>query len=762
MHDTVTRERVTQPSALPNAENRKRLRSWRGFKDHFSRIFVGIGGVSVIIALGLIFVYLAYEAVPMMRPASVEVAASYDAPGNGEAGTLAVFLERHQQLAVRFADDGGVTFFRPESGEIVLDERLPIPEGVEITSFARAEPRTGLVALGLSDGTAILARHEYEDTWVGGRTVAKPSLSYPFEEEPFVVDDDGLALDRIGVQEGGGGVKMAVQTADGGLRLAEYAGRTNFMTGEVEYERTAVDLEAPPYDVRRLMLSIDMRDLLVGDEGGNIHYYDIGNINNVQLRDSASVIRDGGEVSTMDYLLGTVSLIVGGEDGSVSQWFLVRGDDNIRRLQKVREFEPHSGAVTSLNPEYARKGFFTGDENGNLGIRFSTSERTLYLNNVVEGAGIVYAMPAPRGNGGLLLDTDNRIHYLDIWNRHPEVSLRGLWGQIWYEGRSEPTYTWQSSSATDEFEPKFSLVPLTLGTIKAAFYAMLFATPLAIMGAIYSAYFMTRRMRSLVKPSIEIMEALPTVILGFLAGLWMAPFVENHLPAVFSILVLLPLSMLLVAYLWHLIPHRLRSGVPDGWEAAILIPVVLFVGYACIQMSPVMEVAFFSGDMRQWLTDQGYTYDQRNALVVGFAMGFAVIPTIFSIAEDAVFNVPKHLTQGSLALGATRWQTMTRVVLLTASPGIFSGVMIGMGRAIGETMIVVMATGNSPVVNMNIFEGMRTLSANIAVEMPEAAVGGSHFRILFLSALVLFVMTFFFNTIAEIVRQRLRKKYASL
>jgi phosphate transport system permease protein len=143
-------------------------------------------------------------------------------------------------------------------------------------------------------------------------------------------------------------------------------------------------------------------------------------------------------------------------------------------------------------------------------------------------------------------------------------------------------------------------------------------------------------------------------------------------------------------------------------------------------------------------------------------MGFAVIPGIFSIAEDAVFSVPRHLTQGSLALGATRWQTMVGVVLPTASPGIFSAVMMGFGRAVGETMIVLMATGNSPVINFNIFEGMRTFSANIAVELPETAVGSTHFRVLFLAALVLLALTFVVNTIAEVVRQRLRQRYSNL
>ena len=143
-------------------------------------------------------------------------------------------------------------------------------------------------------------------------------------------------------------------------------------------------------------------------------------------------------------------------------------------------------------------------------------------------------------------------------------------------------------------------------------------------------------------------------------------------------------------------------------------------------------------------------------------MGFAVIPTIFSIAEDAVFSVPGHLTSGSLALGATHWQTLTRVVLLTASPGIFSAIMMGLGRAVGETMIVLMATGNTPIMDWNILEGLRTLSATIAIEMPETEVGSSHYRVLFLAAFVLFVFTFIFNTIAELVRQRLREKYSSL
>jgi phosphate transport system permease protein len=210
-------------------------------------------------------------------------------------------------------------------------------------------------------------------------------------------------------------------------------------------------------------------------------------------------------------------------------------------------------------------------------------------------------------------------------------------------------------------------------------------------------------------------------------------------------------------------PRAVRLRVPPGWEAALLIPVIAFVVWACFAAAKPVEALAFGGNMQSWMDHTlGIGYIQRNSLVVGIAMGIAVIPVIFSIAEDAIFSVPKHLSLGSLALGATPWQTLIGVVLPTASPGIFSAIMIGLGRAVGETMIVLMATGNTAVMDFSLFSGMRTLAANVAVEMPESEVGSTHFRLLFLAGLVLFLFTFVLNTIAETVRSRLRRKYSSL
>ena len=750
---------------------RLRHRKWRGVRDIGTRVMVSTAGYGVIISLMLIFVFLFVEIIPLLKGAQIGEPISYsltesESPTeSADASTLYLATERYQEAAVRFYSDGRVAFFEPTSGDEISQKSIDT-QGASITSFGHGEPRTRMAAFGLSDGRVVIVTHNYEISYPDDVRKVTPSLAFPMGDEPLVMDDQGQALDQIAIQEGERGITVVAVTSDGRMLLKRFVARRSFMTGLTEYRATDAVLPPPPETVRSVLLDITQENLLVADEANGLHYYDISNPRTAQRLDSTRLVspeqaRQGIQVTALEYLLGTVSVIVGRSDGSLSQYMLVRDADNIGRIVQIRDFESHPGAITHIYPEFSRKGFMVGDQSGHVGLHFGTSTRTLLIEPVLQDA-VQRVAITPRNDGILYVNNAGTIHYRTLKNDHPESSLKSLWQKVWYEGRDAPEYVWQSSSATDEFEPKFSLMPLTLGTLKAAFYAMLFAMPLAICGAVYTAYFMHPTIRGWVKPAIEVMEALPTVILGFLAGLWFAPFVESHLPAVFSVLIVLPVMMLLTAFLWHRMSSGIKDRIPAGWEAVILAPVIIGATWVCVALSPSVEVAFFNGSMRQWFTDVGVTYDQRNALVVGIAMGFAVIPTIFSIAEDAVFNVPKHLTQGSLALGATPWQTMIGVVLLTASPGIFSALMIGFGRAVGETMIVLMATGNSPVMNFNLFEGMRTLSANIAVEMPEAAVGGTHYRLLFLAALVLFGFTFVLNTIAEVVRQRLRTRYSSL
>ena len=749
--------------ALPDFKSpaAQKHRRRRHFKDAVMRHGMALGGVSVIIVLVLIAVYLFYVVLPMFMPARLEQVAVYPAPGGAQSGVLHYAMEEQREIGLRVAADGGAAFFNTADGGVVRQESLAERASAALTAFAAGDPSQRLLALGLEDGRALLATHEYAVTYPDDERVILPRMAWPLGETPIAIDGAGQALRLIAAQSDEEQTTIAALTEDGRLLLVNLAREESLLGDESDIVVVRSQLPAPN-EATHLLLDVEQRELYVAEQGGLIAYYNISDKAAPVLVQRVQALAPPVEIASLSFLSGGISLMVGDSQGGIAQWFPVRDSKNNYTLEKARDFDSQSAPITYLAPEHFRKGFLAADADGYLGVYHATAHRNVKLARI--GAGDLTQLAiAPRADAMLVEDGAGATQFWRIDNPHPEISWSSVWGKVWYESRGQPEHIWQSSSASSDFEPKFSLTPLAYGTLKAAFYAMLFAVPMAIMGAIYTAYFMSAQMRGIVKPAIEIMEALPTVVLGFLAGLWFAPFVEQNLPGMFLILLLLPLGVLGAAYIWNRLPARIRHKVPEGWEAALLLPVIIAVCLLAFGLSKPLEIALFAGNMPLWLTNElGIGYDQRNSLVVGIAMGFAVIPTIFSISEDAIYGVPKHLTTGSLALGATPWQTVVRVVLLTASPGIFSAVMIGLGRAVGETMIVLMATGNTAIMDLNIFEGFRALSANIAVEMPESEVGSTHYRLLFLAALVLFIATFMFNTVAELVRQKLRVKYSSL
>jgi phosphate transport system permease protein len=446
----------------------------------------------------------------------------------------------------------------------------------------------------------------------------------------------------------------------------------------------------------------------------------------------------------------------------VSTWQVASGPGGgDRRLIPIHQFAGHAAPVVSIGVSHRDKGFVTADERGGVRLHYGTAGQTLLV--LAARDGLRAAVIAPKSDGIVAVDaTGATVHY-HVDNPHPEVTLRSLFGRLWYEGYGAPAHVWQSTGGTDDFEAKFGLTPLIFGTLKGTMYALLFAVPMALLAALYVSEFMHPRLKASLKPMVEIMAALPSVVLGFLAGLWLAPIVERVVPGLFLMPFVVPVVILTALLGWRLVPSSIRGRVRAGGELILLVPAVVLGAWLAFVLGGALEAGWLGGNYRGWLQSAlGLTYDQRNSLVVGIAMGFAVIPIIFTIAEDSLANVPQHLRAGSLALGANRWQTALRIVLPTASPGIFSAIMIGFGRAVGETMIVLMATGNTPIMDWSIFNGFRALSANIAVELPEAPEGGTLFRVLFLAALLLFAFTFVVNTLAEMVRLRLRRRYRYL
>jgi len=735
-------------------------RRWRHLKDRLAKHGVAIGGIGVILAIVLIFFYLLLVVLPLFKPAEIEAGPSYPLTEDPQAIHY-LTVDEYVEVGLAVDEDGRASFFSTADGHLIERIDIELPPGARVTALGKADPAVELLALGLDNGQVVVVKPVYKVTYPDDRRHITPALEYPLGTDPIELDEDGGPLRAVALQMSDEQATLAGVGESGQVFVASLAIEESFLGDGFSFEQENAVIEPDLDDVRYVLVSGPQTELYLANQDGDALLYNLQDPTEPELLQRLELTPPGARLTSLRFLTGSVSLMVGDSRGHIAQWFPVN-ERGRPRLVHVREFAEQDAPITDIAPEHGRRGFVAIDAEGRLGVYYTTSERLLGLVSATDVPTAKVAV-SPRADAALVLDTQGRLHLFRIHNEHPEISFKSLWGKVWYEGYSEPAHLWQSSAATSDFEPKFSLTPLAVGTLKAAFYAMLVAVPLAIMGAIYTAYFMSPRLRQVVKPTIEIMEALPTVILGFLAGLWLAPYVEAHLPGIFAALLILPTGILLFAYLWQRLPRSLRARVPDGWEPLLLMPVLAGLTALAMWLSYPMEVLFFGGDMPNWLANElGIPFDQRNAIVVGLAMGFAVIPTIFSITEDAIFQVPKHLTFGSLALGATPWQTLTRVVILTASPGIFSAVMIGLGRAVGETMIVLMATGNTPVMDWSPFQGMRTLSANIAVEMPESEVDSTHYRVLFLAALVLFLFTFVVNTAAEMVRQRLRKKYSSL
>jgi phosphate transport system permease protein len=727
--------------------------------DRAATGIITFGGVFIILSVLFIFVFIFGEAVPLFRGASAERLGvlTLAAPGADSAHStpLAVGTDEYRRYIYDVTPDGRVVFFRAE--DCALRRELPVPglAGRSVTAASRSL-RGDLVAAGTADGQVALAQIRF-------KPVFKEQTLEDLELE--VRDRGGFEIDAlkrpvkdVSYQESAEGEKVvAALVADGEIALARVGAPSEDGVVPAAVLETVRTKEGDAITHVRLG---GTAALAATTRSGLLYHWDLSS-GTAQLTDATPV----GPVplTAVEWGLGAHTVIVGDEKGGVSAWFRARPRPEADlAMVKAHEFESQGSAILSIGSSIRERTFVTGAADGSVVLRHLTSERTL-LKFPPNGKAADAAFITPRADGILVKREDGTVERYSLDNPHPEFSWRAMFGKVWYEGYAKPEYVWQSTGGTDDFEPKMSLVPLIFGTVKATFYALVFAIPLAVFGALYTSQFVHPSIKAKVKPTVEIMAALPSVVIGFIAGLWLSSRVEAHLVPVLLLILFLPLAGTAGVLFWDRLPYEMRRRLRPGMELFVILPLLVLGAVVAFGIGPAVEAGVFGSDSKQWLSlTLGLVYDQRNSVVVGLAMGFAVIPIIFTISEDAFSSVPQHLTAASLALGASRWQTATRVVLPTASPGIFSAVMVGFGRAVGETMIVLMATGNTALLDWSPFNGMRTLSANIAVEVPEAPYGGTLYRVLFLSACALFLMTFFVNTVAELVRQRLRDKYKAI
>ncbi|HVT43768.1 MAG TPA: ABC transporter permease subunit [Thermoanaerobaculia bacterium] len=844
--------------------------------DRFTTAGITVGGLSVIVAVLGIMIYLVWVVIPLFRGAELTRRISFPlVPSSQAADVIFAELDEYRKVGVYALRSGEIVYFDARTGE-TIERASFIEEGSTQRLSAFVRPAGGsAVAFGFSDGSFRVGQIGFESSFVASdestpeiaslrvgdrirlgasivehtasgemRRVAPAIRLEPFEESP---EDEGsvVVLDyRPGETES----RLAILRERGDLVVNEIFRQENLMTGEMATEisstiipvdRTA-NLERAP---SHLLITSTGDQIYLAWEGGTVHRFDLRDDENPALVETRDVIPDAGTMLTqLRFMLGEQSLLAGDSAGGIRAWFRVaREGANLDGylLVPAHTLATAGASVTRIGLSSRDKTFLAGHADGSVVLYHMTSEQELAAVALPNAVAAVSGQITPKGDGVFVIGADGNATSWDLRNPHPETTWKSIFGKVWYEGYPEPEHTWQSSSGTDDFEPKFSLVPLIFGTLKATVYSLLFAVPIALLAAICTSEFLDQRFRAPIKSTIEMMASLPSVVLGFIAALVLAPLVENWVVAILTVFAVIPLAVLGSGYLWQVLPRGMTA--PLEGRPQLLLLLLVSLGAACLGLAAggLVEDLMFYGDFKGWLDGRvgsglpgiavvvwpfvllslfvidrrfvadalarrsrerapaiaglieggkflvlvilsfalawligaigsalGFdlrgvlfgTYVQRNALVVGFVIGFAVIPIIYTIAEDALSSVPQMLRSASLGCGATRWQTATRVVLPVALSGIFSAAMIGLGRAVGETMIVLMAAGNTPLIDFNIFNGLRTLSANIAVELPEAVKDGTLYRMLFLAALTLFVMTFVVNTLAEIVRQRFRKR----
>jgi len=743
-------------------------------KDRIAALVIRVGGILVILVVVAIVVNIGLEALPLFRGATAG-----ELEDLGPARTsLAAGTDPRRELVWTLDRDGFVRLDRGDEPIAVLDDDVVlIAADHEIHDFISA-----LTA----DGVVVVGKIRFRDQWTADeRTI---EARWRSAADPLLLPDDSVWAGVTANTDTDGAVVAMAWSTDGRTVLAAW-----------DPDEEAWETRPGPNDLGELTsaaVAEDLGTLAVVDGGQHLRIFDLPSLAEAEV--------DGGPAAAtaVRFLIGGGTLVTGGADGSVEVMLEVprvrvenRGGATIRVAgltlapgesavvvddqlgqtlaskpeielspspsvwRTVREMPPMPAEVRAMAPASRRRGIVVGGSDGSVGLYYSTSGRRLLLDRWADTAIDSVAL-SPKGDGAVALAGGIMLGR-SIDNPHPEISFRTLFLPVWYEGYATPKWVWQTTGGSDAFEAKMSLWPLIFGTLKATLYALLFSVPMALMAAVYVSQLAPAWLQSVIKPTVELMAAVPSVVVGFLAALWLAPRLEAALFTALVTLLCLPLAVVIALVAWRAVPVATRRSAGPGAELAALVVGLASVVVLVVLFAGPLESRLFGGDFQRFLfTEWGLRFDQRNSIVVGLALGFAVIPVIFTIAEDACSAVPGSLVSASRALGATRWQTAVKLVVPAASPGLFAGVMLGLGRAVGETMIVLMAAGNTPILDLSPFNGMRTMSAAIAVEIPEAPVGGTLFRVLFLTGALLFVFTFLVTTAADVVGGYLRKKYA--
>ncbi|MCA1753165.1 MAG: hypothetical protein LC641_00410, partial [Spirochaeta sp.] len=521
---------------------------------------ITVGGIGVIAAVSLVFVFLASVVIPLFRGTSFEPAAVYSLDRNASNAHTYMAVDEFMIAGLVSDDDGrGLRHIRLDSGENIgyfnIFDRTP--------SAVSYTPSDGWLTAGFDDGSTAIGQVVFEtdfyeltdprmaslsDLEVGevalfeGNVAQRTDVGQIRVQRPVITMSEPISaggsssIELIDKTITSSGPIIATVSEDGRLRVNTVSERRNILTGVVTTTLSGgkIDLTdnfaVHPDPAAVLVNAIGTNIFMVWKDG----YYtrlDVRDLENIEIVESGQLLEDdsAAEITKVTFLLGQGTLLVGDSLGRVRTWFLARTPEtetpDTLSLVNAAEFEGPV-AVTSIASSSRKRLISVGYADGTVASFYVTSSALLGRMNVFDGSSVEGIVIAPK-NDAVIGISLNTLGIFSLKASHPEATSSSIFGEIWYEGNSEPKHSWQSSSGTDTFEPKYGLVPLIFGTLKATFYSLLFGIPIALLAAIYTSEFLDPKLRGRIKPAVEMMASLPSVVLGFLAGLVFAPFVEN-------------------------------------------------------------------------------------------------------------------------------------------------------------------------------------------------------------------------------------------
>ncbi|HUG38736.1 MAG TPA: hypothetical protein VML54_17390, partial [Candidatus Limnocylindrales bacterium] len=516
--DEGRRGAAGRPLVVSRARTGRRI-----LADRWASRLVITGGLVIIASVLGILLVIAAEVYPLFESPTATLVGHVPAPGLAAGWALAAGdaagVDEYREVAFAVSENGVLAFTSLKAGPAIPAVPVPGLEGGRV-SIVTALGK-GQYLLGTGDGRVIPLTVGFEAVFTDGRRTVIPRPE--FGQAAALDPEAKRPILRVAAASPAAGAVRVAQVGPTELVIQSVIEKKALIGGSTKEESRGTLAVSAEGEITAVRLDGRGEDMFVGTSRGQILHYDLREPASPRMKAATATGIAPVPITALGFLLGDRTLIAGDEAGGVSTWQVVPPPEGGEaRLTRMHGFAGHKRPIVSVNASQRDKGFVTADAGGSIRVHYGTSGHTL-LALEAEAGGLLTAVLAPKADGVLALDRRGVWSHWQLDNPHPEITLRTVFGKVWYEGYSKPEYVWQSTGGTDDFEAKFSLTPLLYGTLKGTFYALLIAVPLALLGALYVSEFMHPAVKAYVKPVVEIMAALPSVVLGFLAGLWLAP-----------------------------------------------------------------------------------------------------------------------------------------------------------------------------------------------------------------------------------------------